>query len=743
MSSFSDLVRARSQRRLLVNGAMWGSYGQLIVVSGPIFSGFALWMGLQASDIALVAAIAALAGLIQPFSFLITRSIRDQKRFVIGFGFVEVTLNTSVVLVPLLLHGTGPRFAFAAGLILAGTAMGNLVSPLFNSWFSSVITEDARPRFLGRRLVLVNLAAMVVGYASGQLVDVIQAKHVGFALSYVLAFATGIGGYLLLSRIPFPSVLKVEGDISFDRALVAPLKHRPFRRLLIFYLVWVVAVLIADPFYSVFMIRDLQMSYATIGALNSVVLAVGIVGYRLWGNVVERYGARPVLQLLMVPRFVLPLIWVVLTPRNHQAVLPVIMVINGLVFSGLTVAVNTLLFGSIPVGSEAAVFFATWAFTNSVVNSAATAIGGLLAGLLSTTTVVVAGITLNNIKILFVVSSALMVIPLFLLRAVPDTRAKTVMYLLGQMLRGNPLSFVYNSFVFSRLRGAKARAVRAMGRSRSPMAVDRLVHTLDDADPEVRRQAVKGLGETRTDEALNPLIAELADEESDIRAEAAEALGTLRHPRGVEPLLKVLDDPDSRIAVAAARALGEIGGDDVKDKLLERLGRSPGKALLPALVESLSRLGDVRVVAPALRALSVYKSPVIRRQLVNASCRALGAGNLYYDLLAKDDLEVAEKLDQMLQNMDRELRRVPLSRRQKGVFLDRHVALRTAFEAEWFNDMPGLALIIAQMLPVKDPRVAAGVEGLRIFAETTESGSSERPEIFAVVCLGVVVDASA
>jgi hypothetical protein len=744
MSNFSDLVRARSQRRLIANGAMWGAYGQLVAVSGPIFSGLALWMGLRASDIALVASIAALAGLIQPFSFLVARTVRDQKRFVIGFGIVEVTLVCGVALVPLIVRGEGPRFGLAAALTLGGTIMGNLVGPLFNSWFSSVITDDARARFLGRRLVLVNIAAMAVAYGSGQLIDLVQGKHIGFGLSYLIGWLTGLGGYFLLSRIPFPSVLKVEGEISFDRALVAPLKHRQFRSLLLFYLTWVAGVMIADPFYSVFMIRDLQVSYATIGVLNAVVLAVGILGYQFWGGVVERYGGKPVLQLLMVPRFVLPLIWVFLTPRNHGVVLPAIMVTNGLVFSGMTVAVNTLLFGSVPTGSEAALFFATWAFTNSLVNSASSAAGGVISRLLADASVALGPLVLGNIKILFVISSAVMVIPFFLIRSVPDTRAKTVTYLLGQMLRGNPLAFVYNSFVFSRLRtaGAKARAARAMGRSRSPMAVDRLVRALDDADPEVREQAVKGLGETRSEEALTPLLRELADEESDVRAEAAESIGKLRHPGGVEPLLQALAAPDVRIATSAARALGDIGGIVVKDRLFEHLAKGPDKALLPTLVESLSRLADMRVVAPALEALGKYKSPVIRLQLINAACRALGAGNIFYDLLSKDDLELAEKLDQMLESMGRELKRVPLGRRQKAVLLDRHAALRTAFEAEWFNDMPGLALNIALRLPAKEPRVAAAVSALRIYSEAVDAGRAERPEIFAVVCLGVAADAS-
>ena len=92
MSSFSHLVRARALRRLHANGGFWRAYGQLVVVTGPIFTGFALWMGLKAADIAIIASIVAFAGLVQPFSFLIAGRIRNQKSFIIRFGCIEIAL---------------------------------------------------------------------------------------------------------------------------------------------------------------------------------------------------------------------------------------------------------------------------------------------------------------------------------------------------------------------------------------------------------------------------------------------------------------------------------------------------------------------------------------------------------------------------------------------------------------------------------------------------------------------------
>ncbi len=747
MDGISHLFRARALRRLLSNGAMWGAYGQLIAVSGPIFTGLALWMGLRESDIALVASVVALSGLIQPFAFLLAGRVRDQKRFIITVGFVEVLLITAASVVPVVVRTPTARFVAAAAVIFSGMAAGNLVAPMFNSWFSTLVPEEMRARFLGRRSVLVNLAAMSVGYATGVLLDAVGGRYLGFVICYALSLVVGIGGYLVLATIPFPSILKVEGAISFDRALIAPFKNGPFRRLLVFYAAWVLGALMAEPFYSVFMIRDLQVPYATIGVLNSVVLAVGILGYWMWGNLVGRFGGKPVLRLLLIPRALLPVAWALLTRRDSSVLLPIIMVINGLVFSGLTVAINTLLFGTIPETSERSVYFAAWAFVTSLVSAGASAGGGIIARSLASSRLTVGAFQLDNVRLVFLISSVLLVVPLILVRRISDTSAKPVLHLLGQVIRGNPLAFVYNAFVFSRIRRGhrRARALFAMGRSRSPMAVDRLARALDDSNPHVREQAVRGLGETRAMEAVPHLVQELTDEESDIRAEAAESLGKLRHPRGIEALLHALDARDTRVAVSAARALGDLGGEEARAKLLERLermGGAPDKLLLSTIVESLSRLGDVRIVATALRALEHYASPVIRLQLLNAACRALGARNLFYELVSLEEYERVERLDQMLRSIERRLRRLGAGARRTA--LSRHLEIVRALEEQRYGDMPTLALALAAELlgeAAVDGMAAEPAKlALELFVQAHAAGKAELPDVFSVVCLGVIVD---
>jgi len=742
MKRLSQLAVARSLKRFLYNGALWGAYSQLVAVTGPIFTGYALWMGLKESDIAAVASVVALGGLIQPFSFMLVSRLRDQKAFVVRVGFLEISLVVSVLLVPFLTSSTGARLALTSGLVLAGTFMGHLVSPLYNSWFSTLLPEEIRARFLSKRMVLVSLSAMAVGYISGKYLDVVHGGYLGFLTLFIFAWAVGVGGYVLLAKVPFPQEVRVERGTSLGRVILLPFRHPEFRRLLSFYLTWAFAALMANPFYNVFMIRDLRIKYATIGIFNIIYTTTTVLGYRFWGNIVERFGSKPVLQVLMVPRVVLPLIWVVLTLGNAHILLPVIMVVSGLTFSGLTVAVNTLLFGTVPEGGERSAFFASWAFSNGLVSSAASGFGGLLAHLLSGYEASLGGFALNNIKLIFIVSSLLLGVPIYLLRWVSDVKAKPASYLLGQVLRGNPFAFAYNAFLFSRAREVRqrARAARAMGRSKSPMAVERLVQAMNDVSPEVRVQAVKGLGETGAEEAVEPLVQELSDEESDVRAEAAEALGKLRHPKGIDALFKALDSEDIRVQISAIRALGDIGGKEVKERLYRKLLGPFNRLLFPTVVEALSRLNDLRVVVPALEGVRGYRSSVIRLQLLNAACRALGAGDRFYRLLSLNRLELAERLYDILENIRKQLRNLPPEPRAavSGTLKE----LEAALEEERYEDMPELALELAEELKGKGETFEVGLEALRTFCQLHREGRSERPEIFSVVCLARLVECS-
>ena len=109
--------------------------------------------------------------------------------------------------------------------------------------------------------------------------------------------------------------------------------------------------------------------------------------------------------------------------------------------------------------------------------------------------------------------------------------------------------------------------------------------------------ALAAIGEA----ALSSLLRALSHEEWLVRLHAVEALGKTRSPEAVDPLLSVLfNDRDRAVREDAVRALGQIG-DNRAVEFLMTVMREPGFRRLA--VEALGQIGDRRAVPVLIKVL--------------------------------------------------------------------------------------------------------------------------------------------
>jgi HEAT repeats len=100
-----------------------------------------------------------------------------------------------------------------------------------------------------------------------------------------------------------------------------------------------------------------------------------------------------------------------------------------------------------------------------------------------------------------------------------------------------------------------------LGRVRHPSALSALVTALDDANAGTREVAAIGLGLQEDSSSVPALIARLRDSAADVRRTAAWALGVIEHKSAMMPLVELLGrDADPRVREAAAWAIGEVTG---------------------------------------------------------------------------------------------------------------------------------------------------------------------------------------
>lgn len=639
----------RALRAFITASGFWGAWGQAVGIGNAVFTGYALLLGADESYISLLTAVSYLLALTQLGAPLLGRWVQNKKRLILGCGFGEILLRGLPAAIPFVFAPSLQLGAFMA-LICLSLLCGYTLSPFYSTWVADTIPKDIRARFTSRQTILSTLVAMIAGFAIGQFIDFFPEsdKLQGFIIVFAAGSLFGWLGYLTLGRAPFPQT-EDKGQQNRPAMLLHPFKDAEFRRAVLFYGLWTFATGVGGPLYAVFMIQDLHISYTEISIYNAMFMVTSILGYQLWGGLVDRFGGKPVLQILMVPATLIPLLWIFNSAQSHY-LMPAAFVVSGIVYSGIQVSITPMLYELLPEDERRSFYLASWSATVNLIGALGPLATSYLALSLHQVRWDIAGFALGSLQLIFLISTAIRLLPLGLLALVRNTKAISSMHLVSQMFRGNLLSYAYNAAVYNLASAEerRARAALALGRSGNPLAIEELIQGLADASPKVRRSAAQALGESGSEKAAEPLVRELRSDDSDIRSEAAEALGRLGMARSIDPLIEALEDSDPRVRMSAIHGLSQIGGEEVQELLFWHFSSGFDPRTFPTLVEVLGEMGDYRIIKPALQHLENFGSAAIRLQLLNSVCRAVGAESQFYRLLSYEPTRRVAELSKLL-----------------------------------------------------------------------------------------------
>ncbi len=748
----------RAMRDMLFVGGFAMPYGTIVGVAGPIFAGLMLQMGIEKAAIGLILSFAQITGLVQMVSFRLTDMVHPRK-LVIGVGTIEILMTIVVISVPLWVP-IGWRFPAVVVLIILAWSAAQTHVPTFNSWFASIIPADLRGRYISKRTFIQYVVGIATSLIAGRFIDLVPG-YIGFAILYGVALVFGLATYWVLYATPLPQLSSTESDevapeSHFGRLMV-PLRNPEYRRFITFNIVWTLVIAMPGPYYNVFMIDGLKISYSTIAIFTSAQMIVMGVGFRFWGIIVDRFGGKPMIELLFIPTIVMPSLWALARPESYWIV-PIAMILGGLGFSGLSIANSIMLYAIIPQQGSKSSYFAIWSISIGVASALAPAVGSAVIAFLDGFEMTVFDYALNRYHLLFILTSICGVFPGLLITRLPRLGADRPMYMISQLTRGNPFSLAYNFFLLGRVNQPTKRAnlIRSLGRSRSPLALEKLIASLENPDPEIRRSAALALGDSGQPKAMQVLIAHMNDPQSDVRDEAARALGMLGDDAVVPHLIAALDDADTELRAAAAESLARILIPEARDALVEKLNGPFDRALFPIIFEGLSRghdgskIGDLRMVRPAARVLPDIGSHALRLQVTNAIARALGIGDEYSRLIQQNPYDRDSDLHARIGRARRAVSELPWES-------DEVLGVVTTFErmalAQMENDIPtfiahacGVAELICKRFSngADEPTVISeGCAALRILRETDQlSALGDYAVIFTVLVIHRIIVAA-
>jgi len=335
----------RPNRRLLWVDGLISNVSESFITS--FVSPFAMALGATNGQIGALSATTNLAsalGLL-PGARLSERSGRRKRIVVLTGGLAGRLLLIAVASLPLFLGS--PAIIYAVVAFFALRAFFNQVGyPAWSGLVADLVPKAIRGRYLGARNIGLAIAALIFTPLAGRLIESIGGVG-GYQVSLVVAAVIGLIATVVFSRIKEPQPTHpVNASQTHGISSLSLLRgHRQFARFTGVALIWNLSLMIAGPFFSVHLVRNLHGTPTQIGLLAAAYSVGNILGQRLWGRLNDRRGAAWVMRVtgLLIP--VVPVMWS--TAPGPWWLLPVELT-SGFMWSGYLLANFNLLLGLAP-----------------------------------------------------------------------------------------------------------------------------------------------------------------------------------------------------------------------------------------------------------------------------------------------------------------------------------------------------------------------------------------------------------
>ena len=384
------------------------------------FSAFALFLRATAPQVALLSTLPPLlASSAQLFSAWIGGYV-GRRRLVLFGCALQALLWLPIVALPALLGGYAIP-ALLALLVLYHSA-NNLAAPQWTSIMRDLVSERRRGRYFAHRTRLMTITTFVSLVACGLILhelDTVGRTYFGFVVIFLIAFvARTISVYHLtfLHEMP-PTTTAPDMHIEHWWRTLLSTGAIGFS---VYVALMNAAVGISSPFFTVYMLRDLNLSYFEFTMLQGTSVLVQFLMLTPWGRVADIYGNRLILIVTSVSLPIVPAIW--LLSDNFWA-LVLFQALSGLSWSGFTLSAGNLLYELVPQTRRAAYV----AFHN--VGTAAGVFGGAMLGSLLQTVLPARGVlfgasgVVSSLLYIFVISGvARAIVAALLARRVRELR---------------------------------------------------------------------------------------------------------------------------------------------------------------------------------------------------------------------------------------------------------------------------------------------------------------------------------
>jgi len=356
------------------------------VTGGVFLVAYALKLGASNFSIGLLAALPPLIQLFQIPAIYLIEKIRKRKLICFYSCLISRAFLLLMAIVPFIITGQGGLAFLFVGLFFY-TAFAAISGCSWNTWMRDLIPENILGSFFSKRMAISMVLGIVLSLLAGVYLDVMPRYFpdyaiYGYAVLFVFGFFFGMIETYFLSKIPEPQMPLQEHHRNFLKVLSKPFKDANFRQLLAFLGSWNFAINLAVPFFTVYMLKRLELGMSVVIGLTIIMQIINVFFFQIWGRFSDRFSNKSVLAVGGPMYIFCILAWTFTTmPEKYALTFPLLIIIHvlmGVATAGVNLASGNIGLQLAPKG-QATAYLAVINLVNSVAASIAPALGGKFA----------------------------------------------------------------------------------------------------------------------------------------------------------------------------------------------------------------------------------------------------------------------------------------------------------------------------------------------------------------------------
>ncbi len=336
------------RQNLRASAADGAAFGGMVGLGETYLAAFALAMGLGEVASGLVASLPVMAGgTMQLVSLRAVRWIGSEKRWIVLCASLQA-LSFAPLVYAALSGSISQWTLFLVASIYWGTGLAT--GPAWSTWIETVVPAGVRMRYFAGRSRLAQLTTLSGFLLGGAALTV--GRHLGevptaFALMFCAAGLLRFYSVYWLSRHQ-----SLEQPKSIDTAPIGPVESSLTSktwvhggRLLVFLVVLQGMVQLSGPFFTPYMLKELEFSYLQFVGLISVSFVAKAMSLAAWARLSKRTSAKTLLWVGSIGLVPLPSLWIV---SSHYAWLLLVQTISGVMWAAYELGFFLLFFEVLP-----------------------------------------------------------------------------------------------------------------------------------------------------------------------------------------------------------------------------------------------------------------------------------------------------------------------------------------------------------------------------------------------------------